>query len=338
MKISIVIPCRNEVNYIEECIDAIYENNLPLGTDLSVYVIDGMSDDGTRDKLVLLAVKYPSLKTIDNLKQQTPFAFNLGIVEDKNVDFVQIVGVRQILSLNYLKNAMLLLESNDEVWCVGGKVNNVFLNDKGEIIAKAMATTFGMGLGNFRTLPNSGYVDTVGTPMYKYKVFDKIGLFDEALIRNQDDDFNYRVTQEGGKILFSTEVSLKYYVRGTYSGLWRQFYQYGYWKVYVNRKHQAVTTYRQLVPPLFVVYLALVLLMSVFGLKTFIISSLPFVFYLGLNLLFSAKVAKSIIEFPKIVFTYLILHVSYGLGYLKGILDFIVFNKKPGDNQKRLSR
>lgn len=338
MKLSIVIPCRNEVDYIEECIDAIYANHLPDDIVLSVFVIDGLSDDGTRNKIETLKVKYASLELIDNSKQLTPFAFNLGIKADNSADYFQIVGVRQILSKEYLTNSIKSFQKDSDVWCVGGKVHNVYLNDKGRIIAQAMSTAFGMGIGNFRTLDASGFVDTVGTPMYKKEVFEKIGFFDEVLVRNQDDDFNYRVTDEGGKIFYNNDISLKYYVRGTFSGLWRQFFQYGYWKVYVNKKHAAITTYRQLVPPAFVVYLICLVALPLFGLNALFIGGTPLVFYIILNLIFSAKSANNISDFFQLFVTYPILHVSYGLGYLRGLIDFILFRKEPSESQKRLSR
>jgi len=338
MKLSVVIPCRNEVDYIEECIDAIYLNIVPNDVALSVFVIDGMSDDGTRIKLDDLKIKYLSLHIIDNIKQQTPFAFNLGVKADREAYFIQIVGVRQILAENYLAKAMETFASNKEIYCVGGKVNNVYLNNKGRIIAKAMSTSFGMGLGNFRTLDSSGYVDTVGTPMYKKEVFDKVGFFDESLIRNQDDDFNYRVSKAGGKIYYDNNISLKYYVRGTFSGLWMQFFQYGYWKVYVNKKHTTITTYRQLVPPAFVAYLILLLLTPIFGANFVLISGIPLLFYKILLFIFSAKSAKNFLDFFQLLITYPILHISYGLGYLRGMIDFILLRKKPSESQKRLSR
>ena len=337
MKLSVVIPCRNEVDYIEECIHAIYANDLPESTILSVFVIDGLSDDGTRLKIESLKMNHSTLKVIDNHRQQTPFAFNLGVKADNEADFIQIVGVRQILSKDYLNNSIELLE-DENIWCVGGKVNNVYLNEKGRVIAKAMSTSFGMGLGNFRTLDSSSYVDTVGTPMYKKEVFDKIGLFDEVLVRNQDDDFNFRVTNAGGKIYYNNETSLKYYVRGTYSGLWMQFFQYGYWKVYVNKKHTAVTTYRQLVPPAFVAYVILLLMTPIFGFNFALIFGIPLIGYKILLFIFSVKSAKGILDFFQLLITYPILHISYGLGYLRGVIDFLLLRKQPAENQKRLSR
>lgn len=338
MRISVVIPCRNEVNYIKECIEAIYTNEFPRSTDLSVFVVDGMSDDGTREILLDLKEKYASLVVVDNIKQLTPYAFNLGIYAGGKADYVQIIGARHIISPTYIKEAVEIIQKKKEVWCVGGEIINEYVNHKGEIISKAMSTAFGMGLGNFRTLKKSGFTDTVTSPMYPYSVFEKIGFFDEDLIRNQDDDFNYRVSQAGAKIYFNKNVSLKYYVRGNFPGLWRQFYQYGYWKVFVNRKHQAVTTYRQLIPPAFVTYLILMLISSVFGIKVVALLSVPFIFYLLLNFYFSVKSAKSLIDFVQLVITYSILHTSYGLGYLKGIIDFFILKKEPGENQKRMSR
>lgn len=339
-RISVVIPCRNERSYIAECIHAIYNCKLPGQTEINVFVVDGMSDDGTRDVVLDLINSYPTLKLIDNERQLTPFAFNLGIYAGGKVDFVQIVGARHILSENYLSNCLNRFELDASVWCVGGKIINEYINETGRVISKAMSTTFGMGLGNFRTLDQSGYTDTVTSPMYPYWVFDKIGFFDEELIRNQDDDFNFRVSNAGGKIYYDNEISLKYYVRGNYQGLWRQFYQYGYWKVYVNKKHKAVTTLRQLVPPLFVLYLMMLLLIPLFSLCLFSVSAFPFVVYVLMAVYFTVKILKSdsALKFISVLQTFPILHVSYGLGYLKGLIDFVLMNKKPSDKQKRLSR
>ena len=208
MKLSVIIPCRNEVNFIEECIESIYSNDLPLTCELNVIIVDGLSDDGTRDKIKTLSNRFPNLFLVDNRLQLTPFAFNLGIHYIK-ADYYQIVGARQILTPNYLSKSLSVFSEKPDVWCVGGLVNNVYVNQVGEVISKAMSTTFGMGLGNFRTLQESNYTDTVGTPMYPSWVFDKIGYFDEELIRNQDDDYNFRVIKAGGKIWFESSISLK---------------------------------------------------------------------------------------------------------------------------------
>lgn len=338
MKLNVVIPCRNEKGNIEECVQAIFNAKLPNDCSLQVHIVDGMSDDGTIEIIHNLIKEYPNLKLVENNLQLTPYAFNLGIKAGGVVDFVQIIGARQVLSENYFVEAIRNFQEDNSIWCVGGNVNNVYLNNKAEIIANAMSTTFGMGLGNFRTLSKSDFVDTVGTPMYPYWVFEKIGYFDEDLIRNQDDDYNFRVTSAGGKIYFNSDISLKYYVRATFKGLWRQFFQYGYWKVFVNKKHQAITTMRQLVPPAFVLYLILLLFTTLLGFKFFLIAAIPLIMYTLMTLLFSVKASKSIGQFLLTLITFPILHISYGLGYIKGMIEFLILNKKPSDSQKRLSR
>jgi GT2 family glycosyltransferase len=337
MKLSVVIPCRNEELFIEECINAIYSNNLSSDIQLTVIVVDGMSDDTTRDKIKELQSTYTDLFIVDNVEKLTPFAFNLGI-KFQYSDYFQIVGARQILSKNYLMSALNVLKNDSEIWCVGGSVENVYVNKTGEIISNAMSTTFGMGLGNFRTLEKSGYTDTVGTPMYPKWVFEKIGYFDEQLIRNQDDDYNFRVTKAGGKIWFDHSISLKYYVRGNYKGLFKQFFQYGYWKVFVNKKHASVTTLRQLVPPIFVVYLFLTPFILFINITLFFLAVSGLFFYGFLAIYFALKKATNLKEFLGIFKTFPILHISYGLGYLLGIFHFLILNKKPSDKQKSLSR
>jgi len=338
MKITVVIPCRNEVAFIEECVRAIYASNLTPETTINVFIVDGKSDDGTLQKIEDLQDEFASLQMVVNEAQITPFAFNLGIHAGGEADFVQIVGARQIISPNYLHDGVEFLLENQDVWCVGGRVHNEYINEAGEIIARTMATTFGMGLGNFRTLTNSGFTDTVGTPLYPYWVFEKLGFFDEQLIRNQDDDFNFRVTEAGGKIYYLHSIEVKYYVRGNYTGLRRQFYQYGYWKVFVNRKHQAVTTKRQLVPPLFVAYALTLPFAWILGWKFGVLWHLPIFLYLVMNIKFAISTAQKGSEILSIVKCYLILHFSYGWGYLHGIWDFLIRKKNPAENQQRLSR
>ncbi|MBC9811951.1 glycosyltransferase family 2 protein [Crocinitomicaceae bacterium CZZ-1] len=339
IKISIVIPCRNEALYIEECIHAIYAAEVPDEVKINVFVVDGMSNDGTRRIIQQLQEEFLTLKIVDNVQQLTPFAFNLGI-HATSCDYVQIIGARHIISKNYLSVCLQKLNEDSSIWCVGGRLENEYVNETGKVIALAMGTQLGMGIGNFRTLSKSGFTDTVTSPMYPYGVFEKIGFFDEELIRNQDDDFNFRVTQAGGKIWFDADISLKYYVRGNYKNLWKQFYQYGYWKVYVNRKHRTFTTVRQLIPPLFVMYLLLFLFTWLFGATVGVAGSFPLIVYLALTAITTNRLVQQDhqLRFGDIFKTFSILHISYGLGYLKGVIDFVLLNKKPSDKQKQMSR
>lgn len=337
IKISVAIPCKNEVKFITECIEAIYNSEFKEDIVLNVIVVDGMSSDGTRECVKQLMTRFNTLHLVDNEKELTPYAFNLGLNKFE-FDYLQIVGARHIISKNYIAECVKALEENSEIWCAGGQIINSFSNEKSEVIAKAMSTSFGMGIGNFRTLTKTGFTDTVTSPMYPKFVFEKLGLFDERLIRNQDDDFNYRVTHSGGKILYIHEISLKYYVRTSLKNLRRQFFQYGYWKVFVNKKHKTVTTIRQLVPLLFVLFL-LFAISSLAYLPLFLYFSLPILaLYCLLVITFGLRLAKQFDTVGTALLVYPLMHVSYGLGYLQGIIEFLILGKTPSDKQKRLSR
>ena len=337
MKVSVVIPCRNEKAFVGRCIEAIYNSELPEHVHIKVIVVDGMSNDGTREELDRLQTIYTSLNVVDNIQQLTPIAFNLGI-HYCDFDFLQIIGARHIITANYISKSIDILINKPEIWCVGGKIKNVFTTEDSQVISEAMSTSFGMGLGNFRTLNESSFTDTVTSPMYPKFVFEKIGYFDEQLVRNQDDDFNFRVNKAGGKIWFESEIALDYYVRSNYSGLMKQFYQYGYWKVFVNTKHKTVTTWRQLIPPVFVLYVFSIVFLPFLPFLFTLFYSLPFILYLILLVFVSLRCAKKSTSVLAFIRTFIILHFSYGSGYLHGILNFIILKRKPSKNQMRLSR
>ena len=337
MKVSVIIPCRNEIKHISSCIEAIFQSAFISATELEVIVVDGKSNDGTLDDLKKMQLRFPSLQIINNEKQVTPVAFNLGISASKG-DYIQIIGARQIIDKFYLNTGIQTFLNDSSVWCVGGQVQNIFENRNSKCIAAAMDTPFGVGMNNFRILKKSSYTDTVGTPMYPKWVFEKIGLFDETLVRNQDDEFNYRVTKAGGKLFLNVNMQIKYFVRANFKNLFKQYFQYGYWKVFVNRKHKVITTYRQLVPPVWILFLLT-------GWVSFFISPLIGWFYCGMvglyfftAFFYSVKKANPKTDFPILFYTFFILHFSYGFGYLKGILHFYILNKKPVVSATNLSR
>lgn len=338
VKLKVVIPCRNEINNIRECISSVLVAAKNFDGLTEIIIVDGKSDDGTLDVIHELIANNKEVHLVINELQLTPFAFNLGIKTDIPYDYIAIVGSRHVLSPNYFSEAIKLLQTNHTIWCVGGKVDNVFDTETGKITAMAMGTSFGMGLGNFRAIEESGFVDTIGTPIYPARVFEEIGYFDEELIRNQDDEFNFRVKQKGGQIYYLNTISVKYYVRSSIKQLKKQFMQYGYWKVYVNKKHKSITTLRQIVPPLFVVYLLLFPFLFLIDLKIGMFASIPLILYSILDIFVAGKLSNRLKEVFAFIRIFPIIHISYGWGYLKGVFRFLLLNKKPSSSSKTLSR
>lgn len=333
--VAIVIPCLNEKDYIIKCLSSIaaqsYADNL-----ISTYVCDGNSNDGTQQLITEFIKEHPQFHLLINTKKTTPFALNLGI-QTTNTDIIIILGAHSELDKDFVAKNVESLATDANVMCAGGILENVYENRASQIIGAAMSSSFGVGNAHFRTGTKQGYVDTVAFGAYKKEIFDKVGLFDEELIRNQDDEFNYRITSNGYKILLNPDIKCQYYVRASYSKLFKQYFQYGYWKVYVNKKHRAITTVRQLIPLFFVLYLISLALCFLINWQWGAIYSVFLGLYFLLAFVFALRKSTEVGAVFGIAFTFGILHFSYGIGYLKGIIDFFIAGKSI-KKQESLSR
>jgi hypothetical protein len=120
----------------------------------------------------------------------------------------------------------------------------------GDAIAGAMSSRFGIG-SYFQFGTAERDADTVYMGMWPRQVFEKVGLFDEELVRNQDDELSYRIRKGGGRIIVSPAMRSRYQNRQSWRKLARQFYEYGLWKTRVLQKHPRQMSIRHYVPPAF---------------------------------------------------------------------------------------
>jgi len=246
---SIVVPCRNEKGHIETCIESILRQQLPA-RDLEVIVADGMSEDGTREILMRMAEQDSRLRMVDNPSKTTPSGFNAGIQAAKG-QYIGILGAHTQYAPDYVRTCVTLLEEHPEVCCTGGPIISQGRSSFGRAVAAVMSHPVGVGNARHRFPDYEGYAEGACYPMFRREVFEKVGLYDENLIRNQDDEFNYRLTRAGEKVFISPRARCTYFVRETPSQLFRQYFQYGFWRVAVLRKHRLPASLRQLLPPLF---------------------------------------------------------------------------------------
>lgn len=335
-RISVVIPCRNEEKYIEKCITSVLASNYPKEL-FDVLICDGQSTDNTRGIILSRFSDFSNVHLIDNPEQTTPFALNYGI-QFNNADVVIILGAHAEVDPNYLPLCIDTLNNVPEAGCVGGVLETVSQDDRTTAIALAMSSSFGVGNAYFRTGDFKGFVDTVAFGAYRREVFSQIGLFNPILVRNQDDEFNFRLLKSGWKIYLNPEIKSKYFVRSSFNKLFIQYKQYGYWKVFVNREHSTVTTVRQLIPPIWVVYL---LIGPIAFLLHFYFGSLwclGVLMYMILSCYSAIRISKNSYQFFQIVWSFYILHLSYGIGYLDGVFDFLILRKKGGLRNTSLSR
>jgi glycosyltransferase involved in cell wall biosynthesis len=324
-KVAIVIPCRNEEKYIGLCLDSILKQDYPQEL-LEVYVCDGKSSDSTPQIVNAYAASNKNIHYLVNEKQTTPFALNLGIKRSE-ADVKIILGAHSELYPDYVSNCIRAFELEKNIGCTGGIIENVYENDISEIIGKAMSSGFGVGNAHFRTGAKDGLVDTVAFGAYRKEVFEKIGYFDEELVRNQDDEFNYRLLKNGFKIYLFRAIRCKYFVRASFQKLFKQYFQYGYWKVYVGKKHKAVTTVRQMIPLLFVLFIFIGGACAVLNKYLAIVYLAGLIVYLSASFYSAVRLSSGIGQVFRIMRCFFILHFSYGWGYLKGIIDFLLLGK-----------
>lgn len=333
---AIVIPCRNELNYIGRCLDSILKLDLP-GIDLEVLVCDGMSDDGTREVVARYSKEHPHIRLLDNPHRTTPYALNLG-TRTAQSDVVIILGAHSEVDPGYVRYSIEELETHPEAGCVGGFVENSCEDELSEIVALATSSPFGVGNSHYRTGGNSGYVDTVLFGAYRREVFDRVGYFDDELTRNQDDELNYRVLKGGYRIFLSERIHCHYYVRSSLKRLFKQYFQYGYWKVYVNLKHRTVTTLRQLPPLLLVLFLILGAAVTPLNPLLPKLYAAGILTYLSGGLLFGLGKTRHPVRLLRLMLIFAVLHLGYGIGYLDGVIRFLLLKREPAKSRATLSR
>lgn len=318
--ISIVSPIRNEENYIAKCLDSLVKQD--YDDEYEILVVDGMSTDKTREIVKKFENKHKNIKLLDNPNRTVPYALNIAIEQAKGNVIIRVDG-HAVIENDYLTQCVnYLKQTNAE--CVGGVIESINENFIGKAIAHAMSSPFGVGNARFRTSGEEGYVDCLAFGAYRREVFDKIGLFDEELVRCQDDEFNYRLRKFGGKIFLTPKIKSYYYPRANLIKLWRQYFQYGFWKIRVLQKHFSMMQFRQFVPPAFVFSLMVSLILGIFN-KIFIwVFLLIISSYLSASLVASYQISqKKGFNFFFILFLiYAILHISYGLGFLGGLVRF----------------
>ena len=337
--VSVIVPCRNERKFIGQCLDSIIMNDYPKDN-LEVLVVDGASNDGTKDIVKKYCSKYSFINILDNNKKIVPAALNLGI-QSAEGEIIIRMDAHSRYGKDYISKCVKFLEEYN-VDNVGGVC--ITLPGKSTLLAQSIALglshPFGVGNSYFRIgSKEPKYVDTVPFGCYRRKVFDKVGFFDEDLVRNQDDEFNLRIIKNNGKILLVPEIVSYYYTRDSLLKLWDMYFQYGYFKPLVVKKIGAVLTLRQLIPSIFVGNLLVTGIVSLFIHKIIWVFLSLALSYICVNLSFSIlsaikKGLKNIIFLPLVFCT---LHFSYGLGYFKGVIDFFLLKRYLKKNLSNIS-
>lgn len=339
--VTVIVPIRNEAEHVERTLRGILDNDYPAER-MEVAVVDGMSDDGTREIVEHLATGDSRVRLVDNPDRTVPYAMNRGIESSEGEILIRVDG-HMTIAPNFISESVRSLQEHPDVWLVGGLVETVGMTYIGRVVAAAMTSPIGVGPGSCR-IPGGaeGYRDVVPFPAYWRWVHDRIGPYDEQLVRNQDDDFHQRVQQAGGKQYMSPAIRCRYFSRATLGKLARQYYQYGFWRVRTIQKHRRPARLRQVLPMMFVLgwislivsgllwrpmWLALGAYAGIYGLAL-ICGTVPVIRKEGMAVAWLVPLACAI------------MHFAYGLGNLKGIWSWLILGGRfvPGPQAHKMSR
>ena len=320
--VSVLIPIRNEGSYISQCLQAVSQQDYPSDL-LEILISDGLSTDNTRALVAEWMKKDPRIQLFDNPKCIVPTGMNILILQARGDVIIRVDG-HCVIAPDYVSNCVRHL-LQDGVDGVGGPMRSIGEDFTSEVIALAMSSKFGVGNSSFRTESGvSKLADTVPFPAYTRDIIWKVGLYDEELVRNQDDEYNYRIRNAGGKILLAEDVKSEYYSRGSLIKLWKQYFQYGFWKVRVLQKHPRQMSLRQFVPLAFILTLIFALFLTIFTSWGWITLAGLAGTYLIANIAASITMAsgEGSKKFFLLPIAFTIIHLSYGLGFLIGLFRF----------------
>lgn len=318
--VSIILPVRNESEFISKAIKNFLENDYPSER-MEIIVVDGCSEDGTHQVVEQLSRIDGRVKLVDNPDKITPVGMNLGVKAAKG-EYILIAGSHSEYAKDYLESCVEVIERTG-AGCVGGYMETVPGKDTavGRAIAAATSSGFGVGNSMFRLSGPEREVDTVPFGMYRKEIFEKIGLYDERLVRNQDIELNSRLRKAGGRIIISPEIKLKYYNRATYRGLWQQSFNNGLWNPYTIWLVGGGLSLRHFVPMFFVVGLAVLTAGAFFWWPVKWILLGYVLLYLSAAGSFAVKQAlDKKASAVLILCSYVVLHAAYGLGSIWSIL------------------
>jgi succinoglycan biosynthesis protein ExoA len=335
--VSVVVPCRNESGHLATCVAGLLALEAPVGG-FEVVVADGNSDDGSRNILRGLAEKDSRLRVIDNPWRIASSGLNAAI-RAAQADIIVRADAHTDYAPDYLLRCLDALHriGADNV---GGPARTKADGCTQRAIAAAYHSPFSVGGARFHDTTYEGYVDTVTYGCWRRSAFERFGYFDEELVRNQDDEHNLRIIRGGGKVWQCPRIRSWYKPRDSLGALFKQYMQYGYWKVRVIQKHHLPASLRHLVPGGFVLTLGiLAILAPIFFLALFALVVMVGFYALALlvaSFLTAAKTEWKLL--PVLPLVFVCYHFGYGLGFLRGIWDFVIRRAQPRSSFSHLTR
>jgi len=331
VRVSIVVACRNENEHIRKLLESLLAQEMG---DISweAIIADGMSEDGTRAVLEEYGNRYSQLRFVDNPGRMVSTGLNAAIRAARGEIIIRL-DAHTSYAADYCQRCVETLESTGAD-NVGGPARTRATGAAPRAVAAAYHSRFSTGGGKFHDVNYEGWVDTLPYGCWRKAMLQRLGLFDETLVRNQDDELNLRLIRAGGKIWQNPAIVSWYSPRPNFSSLFHQYFQYGFWKVAVIRKHRLPASWRHVAPIAFVLtnflLLATMAVSKLAGQSQILATTT--VLWLGLIALYAIAILTASLfaarrhgwstlpYLPAVFATY---HLSYGLGFTAGMRWYV---------------
>jgi len=322
--VSIIIPCYNEQASIALLLNAIYHQTYQRA-EIEVIVVDGLSTDQTRAEIAAFGEAHPDLdiRILDNPARTIPAALNLGIRAARGQYLIRL-DAHSMPYPDYVTRCVNDLEAG-----LGDNVGGVWEIRPGgsgwvaQAIAAAAAHPLGVGDARYRYTTQAAAVDTVPFFAFRRELVNRIGGYDETLLTNEDYEFNVRVRKAGGVVWLDPAIRSVYFARATLSDLARQYWRYGYWKAQMLRRYPQTLRWRQALPPLFVISLVILVILSLWLPLARLILAVESVLYLtvlvgaGIHLAVKKRSPSLVIGVPAAI---AVMHLTWGTALLVSVL------------------
>lgn len=326
--VSVIIPCYNEELFIEKALNNL--SNQYASEDYELIVVDGMSDDRTREVVTRFQQSHPelSVKLLDNPRRNIPHALNLGIAAAHG-EIIARMDAHAAPSAGYIRRCVeVLSESDVSVVGMPCRVRPGTNTVMGRSIAMAVSHPFGIGDAKYRLGSGAGQslqedVDTVAFACFRKSIWAELGGFDEQLLTNEDYDFNYRVRERGERVVLDRSAHCDYFARATIAKLAAQYFRYGAWKARMIRQRPRSMKLRQLVAPAFVASVVLLTALGFWRNAFWGLLALELGVYLlaafGFAVSATRKHRESFSLVPSMALAFFTIHFSWGTSFFWGL-------------------
>ncbi|MEE9303550.1 MAG: glycosyltransferase family 2 protein [Thiotrichaceae bacterium] len=342
--ISIIVPCLNEVDFIEDMVESVVNQTVD-SHQFELIIVDGGSNDGTRQILWKLRRKHPFIRLLHNPRKTTPHALNIGIRNARG-KFIARMDVHAKYPPNYLERlykAIIKTGAANVGCCIETLPSHN--TSKAKSIAYTLSNPFGVGNSYFRIgSKEMREVDTVPFGFFRRDLFKKIGLFDTDMTRGQDHEFNARIKKAGMKIYLIPGDKIRYYARENFKKLSAMMYQYGFSRPVVNKKIGSPATLRQFVPLALVISLISTAFLAPFNTLFLSLFALLLTVYLTACGIAASHIVKKktgrikLKLWAQIIMGFITSHLSYGFGYMGGLLSLLSPQNSKSSHMAKITR